>query len=66
MPRATAMVPQSDRQAFILKFYGLLLARDSGAWGKLFIEDARQDNPFMLALPGLDAEFVGRERIVFH
>jgi ketosteroid isomerase-like protein len=66
MPRADEIVPRSDSQAFILKFYTLLMAKDFDAWGELFTEDARQENPFMPALPGLDAEFVGRERIVFH
>src|SRR5258708_10160381 len=66
MLRADAMIPRSDREALILKFYTLLMAKDFDAWGELFIEDARQENPFMPALEGLDAEFVGRERIVFH
>ena len=66
MPRADALIPRSDREAVILEFYKLLMAKNFDAWGELFTEDARQENPFMPALPGLDAEFVGRERIVFH
>jgi ketosteroid isomerase-like protein len=66
MLRADAMIPRSDKEALVLKFYTLLMAKDFDAWGELFTEDARQENPFMPALKGLDAEFVGRERIVFH
>lgn len=66
MPRADEMKPKTPTEEFILKFYTLLMKKDFKAWGELFTEDARQENPFLPALPGLDAEFVGRDRIVFH
>lgn len=66
MPRADEFVAKSKVQETILSFYTLLMKKEFDKWGELFAEDAIQENPFMPALPGLDAKFTGRERIVFH
>jgi ketosteroid isomerase-like protein len=66
MPRADEMMPRTETEKTILEFYTLLMKKDFDAWGELFTEDARQDNPFMPDLKGLDSAFIGRDRIVFH
>lgn len=66
MPRADEMKPKTKAEEVVLSFYTLLMKKEFDAWGKLFKEDAKQENPFMPALPGLESEFSGRDRIVFH
>jgi ketosteroid isomerase-like protein len=66
MPRADEFIAKSKVQETILSFYTLLMKKEFDQWGELFTEDAVQENPFMPLLPGLDATFAGRERIVFH
>jgi uncharacterized protein len=66
MPRATEMTPRNSTEETILKFYTLLMEKKFDAWGELFADDAVQENPFVPALEGLDAEFRGKDRIVFH
>lgn len=66
MPRADEFIAKSKVQETILSFYTLLMKKEFDKWGELFAEDAVQENPFMPALPGLEAKFIGRERIVFH
>lgn len=66
MPRADEITPRNATEATILQFYTLLMRKEFDAWGELFAEDVRQENPFMPALPGLDAVFEGRDRMVFH
>jgi ketosteroid isomerase-like protein len=66
MPRADEMKPRTKTEETILKFYTLLMSKEFDAWGELFTDDARQENPFVPDLKGLDKEFIGKERIVFH
>ncbi|MCV0394902.1 MAG: nuclear transport factor 2 family protein [Rhizobiaceae bacterium] len=66
MPRADMMTAATDNEAVVLAFYRHLMKKDFDAWTELFVEDARQENPFLPAQDGLDAGFAGRERIAFH
>ena len=66
MQRADSIQAGNDTEAALLSFYTLLMQKRFEEWGKLFTEDAVQTNPFMPDLPGLDSEFRGRDRIVFH
>jgi uncharacterized protein len=66
MPRADEVIPKNKTEETILKFYTLLMKKDFDAWGELFADDAVQENPFVPALDGLDAQFKGKDRIVFH
>jgi ketosteroid isomerase-like protein len=66
MPRADEMTPRTRNEELVLRFYTLLMKKEFDAWGELFTDDAKQENPFMPDLKGLDSEFQGRQRIVFH
>jgi hypothetical protein len=60
MPRADEVIPKNKTEETILKFYTLLMKKDFDAWGELFVDDAVQENPFVPALDGLDAQFKGK------
>ncbi|MBP0590466.1 nuclear transport factor 2 family protein [Paraburkholderia sp. LEh10] len=66
MPRADVVIARTPAEACVLRFYTLLMKKQFDEWGSLFAEDAVQENVFMPALPGLEAQFKGRDRIVFH
>ena len=66
MPRADEMSSADPVEARVISFYTLLMKKDFAAWSDLFAEDAKQENPFMPSLDGLDSGFDGRDRIVFH
>lgn len=63
---APQMQPATPAEELVKTFYCALMDKAFDRWTAMFTEDARQENPFMPALDGLDAGFVGRDRIAFH
>lgn len=66
MPRADQMQPETPIQTRVLAFYTALMRKDFGTWADLFAPGARQENPYLPSIDGLDASFEGRERILLH
>lgn len=64
MRRADEVKPRNRNEETVLKFYTTLMDKDMAAFADLWHEDLIQEIPFAPELPGFEAVWKGKERIL--
>ncbi len=64
MIRADQVVPRTANEAVVLSYFVHLMNRDLDAFAGIWAEDAVQEIAFPPELPGFEARWAGRDRIL--